>query len=179
MQEASSEGLALSKAKQITSALRNNQYITFVGAPANTAGPLDFLKRMAQRRGKKVIELDIGPDGLQTTEEAFSLIANGLKELSIEFSRTTGSLALIDLSRNLNRLKDSDYLFVLNNIHNLMTNPAVGENILLYIRSLYHERATGKFKNIQFALVGEKHPTDIKPENSRLTEFNIGVRFDF
>jgi len=66
-------------------------------------------------------------------------------------------------------------LVVLANIQNLPND--YGEDLILFIRSIYQMRTqTKNARNIQFVLVGEKDPNEIRNTESRRTPYNIGTK---
>lgn len=66
-------------------------------------------------------------------------------------------------------------LVVLANIQNLPND--YGEDLILFIRSIYQIRTRiENARNIQFVLVGEKDPNEIRNTKSRRTPYNIGTK---
>lgn len=165
-------------ASELSSALIDNKYITITGKHINTKGCTSLLEKEAFKLGKTVVSVDIPKKFKFSNKDAYELFSNAFKKKEVVFHqkdiKSLGHQAiLIDNFQNLDDKRN--FLVIVNNIQNLPSG--YGQDLILGIRGLYQQRAQKpEARRLQFVLLGEKDPNEIRQKNSQATPYNIGER---
>lgn len=166
---------------QIENAFKENGYITIVGKETNTNSAVGLVVDIAKANGKKVVQIDIPKPKISfinnfDDKKALDLFAAAFSDAGLQLADVDDVYPSVS-----NSLKESikgginPTLVVVKNIQNLPKD--YGEDLIISIRGMYNMRATEKnASNLQFVLVGEKDPDEIRDPKSPRTPYNIGVR---
>lgn len=174
-------GISPETQARISNAFNENDYITIIGKEVNTNGAVGFLIKTAKDNGKKIVQIDIPKPKISflnnfDDKKALDLFKQSFTDADLQLAGVDDVYPSVSNSLRKSISGGIDpTLVVVTNTQNLPNG--YGEDLILSIRGMYNMRAnTENARNLQFILVGEKDPDEIRDTKSPRTPYNIGTR---